>query len=157
MRRLLFALATILGGCGEQVKTADPCSIVSDQALTTSFSTPVKSKALTGPRRMGEESVATCDVDFSDGQWLVLTVSQLDKPIGEEALATFRNKDDAMTEKFGFPVFYGSGEKELDAFATPTKRIHVRLGKNAGGGSAGSFPDDIDEKLDAMLTALSKS
>jgi hypothetical protein len=157
MRHFFLPCVTmLLMGCAGENATVDPCSAISDDVLAGIFSTPVKTKELTGPREMGDETVATCDLDFVDGQWLTLTIARLEKPVTKAALATYRGKNSIMSDRFGFPIFYISGDKDMDAFPVPTERIHLRVGKNAGGGYAGSFPTNLAGKLDGVLVAVSK-
>lgn len=114
----------------------------------------VSKKEMTGPKEMGDETVSTCDMDFADGQWLTITLASRSTPIDESGLATYSSKNSDWSTQTGFPVFYRDGEKDLDAFPKPDRRVHLRMGKNAGQGYAQSFPASVSDKLRAILIAI---
>ena len=152
--RLAWLMAIILlSGCGGATSSADPCAILGDEKLAEIAKSVVAKKDLTGPRKSGEETVSTCDVDFADGQWLTITLADLDRPIDEARLATYTHRDSELSAHFGFPVFYDGG-KDLQAFLKPDRRVHLRMGKNAGQGYGQSFPANVGGKLRAVLTGI---
>lgn len=156
MRFAWLVTTLFLTGCGGVVSSADPCSVMADDKLSEIVQSIVRKKDAVGPRRMGGETVSTCDIDFADGQWLTITLARSDAPIDDAALATYPRKNGEWSAKYGFPIFYREGEQDLDAFPEPDRRVHLRMGKNAGHGYAGSFPANVTDKLRAILIASAK-
>lgn len=127
-----------------------------DHKLSELVKSTVTKKDAVGPKKMGDETVSTCDIDFADGQWLTITSARRDLPIDDAALATYSRKNDEWSAKYCFPVFYREGEKDLDAFPNPERRVHLRMGKNIGQGYNGSFPANVTDKIRAILIAVIK-
>ncbi|WP_260598158.1 hypothetical protein [Sphingomonas endolithica] len=153
MRFAWLTAAAFLSGCGGGASSTDPCTVLGEEKLSEIAKSTVTKKELTGPREVGGETVSTCDVDFSDGQWLTISLARRDKPIDDATLATYSHRDSTLSAQYGFPIFY-DGEKDLEAFPKPDRRAHLRMGKNAGQGYAQSSPANVADKLRAVLAAI---
>lgn len=153
MRFAWLVSALFLTGCGGAVS---PCYVIADDKLGEIVKSIVKKKEVEGPRRMGSETVSTCDIDFADGQWLSITLARRVAPIENPGRSIWPPENSEWSAKYGFPIFYREGEKDLEAFPEPDRRVYLRMGKNLGQGYAGSFPANVTDKLRAILIAVAK-
>jgi hypothetical protein len=145
---LPFLISACSGGA------SDACKVFSSDAVGKVYDSKVKAAELVGVQRMQDETRSTCDVDFDDGQWLSVTVTERKTAFTDEEISTFSGRNSELSSKFGYPVIHASGSKELTAFVAPTREVYLRTGANAGQGYSTSMVDNVDAKLSQTLSKI---